>query len=240
MTRYINLCGRNLPYELEHKKVKNINLRIKPDGTVHVSAPARVPVYQIESFMQSNAALILKALTKIEEKAERYPMSHSYAEGELFPFLGDWLPLHRTEGKRNFCECDGVSISVTVKDVSDTALIKKTLENFYRRECEKVVSDSCERLYGYFSRFGIAYPEIKYRYMKSKWGSCRPTAGILTFNVCLVYTPVKCIDYVVAHEFTHFLHADHSKAFYSELEKSVPEQKALRKLLNEFSSELPH
>lgn len=239
MTRYINLGGRNLPYELEHKKVKNINLRIKPDGTIHVSAPQRVTVSYIENFMYTNAAFILKALAKIEEKAQRYPMAHDYAEGELFPFLGDWLPLHIIESKRNSCDCDGVTFNVTVKDVSDTEQIKKTMESFYRRECEKAVSDSCERIYGYFSRFGIAYPTIKYRIMKSKWGSCRPTAGILTFNVCLVYTPIKCIDYVVAHEFTHFLHADHSKAFYAELEKQIPDWKALRKLLNEFSTELP-
>lgn len=240
MTKSIVLDGITVTYELERKKVKNINLRIKPDGTMHVSAPQRVTVSYIEDFLRNNSAFILKALSKIEERAAHYPMSHSYAEGELFPFLGDWLPLHITEGKRNACECDGLSITVTVKDSSDTALVKKTLESFYRRECEKAVADSCERMYGYFSRLGIAYPEIKYRYMKSKWGSCRPTAGILTFNVCLVYTPIKCIDYVVAHEFTHFIHANHSKAFYAELEKIIPDRKALRKLLNEFSSELPH
>ena len=36
-------------YILERKNVKNINLRVKPDCTIYVSAPNRVSVREIES-----------------------------------------------------------------------------------------------------------------------------------------------------------------------------------------------
>ena len=38
MQKIVLLGGRELPYELEYKSVKHINLRIRPDGTIHVSA----------------------------------------------------------------------------------------------------------------------------------------------------------------------------------------------------------
>ena len=38
MTHTVTAGDRKITYELTRKKVKNINLRIKPDGTVHVSA----------------------------------------------------------------------------------------------------------------------------------------------------------------------------------------------------------
>ena len=55
--------------------------------------------------------------------------------------------------------------------------------------------------------------------------------GILKFNTNLMYAPRECIEYVVFHEFTHFIEANHSARFYSELEKVCPEWKERRKIL---------
>ena len=38
MTRTINIDGQPVEYELEYKKVKNMNLRIRKDGSIYVSA----------------------------------------------------------------------------------------------------------------------------------------------------------------------------------------------------------
>lgn len=38
MTRTVILGGRKIRYELQRKKVKNVNLRIRADGSVSVSA----------------------------------------------------------------------------------------------------------------------------------------------------------------------------------------------------------
>lgn len=53
--------GSVISYVLTRKNVKNINLRVRLDGTVAVSAPKSVPLEKIESFIQSKAAFILKA-----------------------------------------------------------------------------------------------------------------------------------------------------------------------------------
>lgn len=96
--------------------------------------------------------------------------------------------------------------------------------------CE-VITELCKKAYPYFEKKGIQYPQIKFKKLKSRWGSCQPMRGILTFNVNLMYAPIECVWYVVLHEFTHFIVANHSKKFYFELEKVCPDWKDKRKVL---------
>jgi len=98
-------------------------------------------------------------------------------------------------------------------------------------EIREVVLAICERVYPYFAKKGIAYPKIKFRKMVSRWGSCQVLKGILTFSTNLVYVPQQCVEYVVLHEFTHFLQANHSDKFYAELAKVCPDWKMRRKEL---------
>lgn len=73
MVRRIEAGGRQFQYELNRKKVKNINLRVKRDGSIVVSAPSAVPVGTIEEFLESRAAWLGAALDKIERHREENP-----------------------------------------------------------------------------------------------------------------------------------------------------------------------
>ncbi len=181
MTKEIILKGEKINYDLSYKKVKNINLRIKPDGSVFVSANRFVSQKAIEEFMILKADFILSALRKFE-KNKGIPQTQFFSEEELTHFI--------------------------------TSFSKEA--------------------YGYYEKFGIKYPEIKFRKMVSRWGSCHTKKRYLTFNTYLMYAPKRCVEYVVWHEFTHFLQPNHSKKFYDELEKVCPHWKELRKELKEI------
>lgn len=173
--------NKTIYYDLTYKNVKNINLRIKPDGSVHVSANRNISVEKIEAFIRAKADFILKALETFAEKAER-PRVQYFSEAEL----------------------------------------------------RDVIQGLCETAYPYFEKRGVRYPQIKFRKMVSRWGSCHSTKGILTFSTHLMYAPAPCIEYVVLHEFTHFLVPNHSKGFYEELSKVCPQWKQYRKQLKEI------
>ena len=127
-------------------------------------------------------------------------------------------------------------ITLYVKDPSDAALREKTLQELLDALCVETLTGLCGEAYPLFEQRGVAYPEIKFRRMKSRWGSCASAKGILTFNKALVHAPLSCVEYVVYHEFTHFLHPDHSPAFYECLAGYIPNWKALRKQLSDYSS----
>ena len=66
MIREVNYNGTIIKYELQRKRVKNINLRIKPDSSVVVSASSRVGVKYIDDFVLRKATFILSAVEKFK------------------------------------------------------------------------------------------------------------------------------------------------------------------------------
>lgn len=184
MIREITLKNKKIEYELTIKNVKNINLRIYPDGRVTVSANKRVKIAFIEEFLISKQDFILKALDKYKNKEQKENIKY------------------RTE-----------------------------------EELKNLIIALCEKAYPYYEKYGIKYPVIKFRKMKTRWGSCHTVKGILTFNTQLIHAPMECIEYVVWHEFTHFLQANHSQNFYQELEKVYPHWHTSRKKLKEINTE---
>ena len=181
MIREIELNNRTIQYTLQYKTVKNINLRIRSDGSINVSANRRVPQNVIDEFVISKADFICRALEKYTNR--RYEEQNQY---------------------------------------------------FTEDEVRELILRLCKKVYPYYEEKGIRYPEIKFRKMISRWGSCHTQKGLLTFNINLMYAPAECIEYVVHHEFTHFLQPNHSNKFYDELAKVCPNWKDCRKKLKEI------
>ena len=231
MIRKILLNGRELYYDLQRKRVKNMNLRIKPDMTIHVSANSHVSVKVIEEFMRSKADFILRALDRYAELEKYAAKPNQYADGEIFRFLGEDKILKVVHGAKNTVEYDGDAITLYVTDTENIELKKKTADKWIKNRCEEVVLSMCRAVYPQFEGYGIPFPTVRFRSMVSRWGSCQPKNGVLTFNTALVKAPLPCIEYVVYHEFTHFLHPDHSKDFYCRLETFLPDWRERKALL---------
>ena len=231
MKRQIKLSGRTIEYDFYRKDVKNLNLRIKADQSVYVSANHRVSEKTIHDFLRSKSEYILKALDRYSEMAKYAPKPKMYVDGESFTILGHDLRLKVTQGKRNTVVSDEVYITLTVKDLNDHALKKRTMDNWLKKRCMECTHDVCEAVYPKFQKYGVEFPEIRVRNMVSRWGSCQPKRKILTFNILLTEAPLSCIEYVVTHEFVHFLQPDHSRKFYQYLSMFMPDWKERKAVL---------
>lgn len=231
MIKTINLNGRGISYRLERKNVKNINLRIKADQSITVSASVRVSDNVIEEFLRAKAEYILRALDHYAEIAKYAPKPKQYVDGESFKILGHDRRLRVVQGKRNAIESDESYITLMVKDPADLELKKKTMDRWMKNYCKEILLAVCESVYPKFQKYGVEFPELRFRNMVSRWGSCQPKRRILTFNIALIEAPLSCIEYVVTHEFTHFLQPNHSKKFYSQLAMFMPDWQERKKIL---------
>lgn len=83
-----------------------------------------------------------------------------------------------------------------------------------------------------YSRFIFSPKEIRIKQMTSRWGSCAASRGVVTFNLKLLCAPEICTQYVMYHEFAHFLVQDHSSAFHALMSLLMPEYRAVRAMLN--------
>lgn len=100
----------------------------------------------------------------------------------------------------------------------------KCYNSFYKDYSKEYITPRVE----YFSNvMGYEYEEIKYRKMKSRWGSCS-SKKVLTFNTELIKTKKELIDYVIVHELAHLEHMNHSLEFHSLVEKHLPDSKRYR------------
>lgn len=101
-------------------------------------------------------------------------------------------------------------------------------------EALKVIPERVE----YFAKvIGVTYGKITVRNQKTRWGSCS-SKGNLNFNCLLMLAPPEVLDYVVVHELCHRKQMNHSKAFWLEVEKVLPNYKEARKWLKEEGSQM--
>ena len=183
MIKTVNLNGRKISYNYEQKNVKNINLRIKADQSIYVSANFSVTDDIIEEFFKSKSDYILKALEHYANIAKYAPKPKQYIDGESFRILGHDRRLKVVQGKRNIVESDEAYITLTVKDVTNFELKKKIMDKWLKNYCKEVLLAVCESVYPKFQKYGIDFPELRFRNMVSRWGSCQPKRKILTFNI---------------------------------------------------------
>ena len=79
----------------------------------------------------------------------------------------------------------------------------------------------------------IPVPNLKIRKMTSRWGVCNTKNHNVTLNYYLSRYDIKCLDYVVVHELSHFIHPNHSKNFWNLVSKYCPNYKECRRMLKE-------
>jgi len=226
MKRTLNAGGYVIEYELTRKSIKNINVRVRPDG-VRVSAPKKEPLSSIERLLLENAERIEEALRKAEKTVP--------GDGKVWLY-GEKRDVFAVSGKPASASLlpDG-SVLLRLPDPTDSASADACLWKFLRRECELAVRSRVDRLMPYFASRGVGYPSISFNHAKTRWGSCAAKDGKLNFSCAVVMLPPDCINLTVAHELTHFLVQNHSPAFYEELARVVPDHERLRKIMKDYS-----
>lgn len=109
----------------------------------------------------------------------------------------------------------------------DTPKILKSYDAFYMELSKKHLTNRVN----FFSKImGLEYSEIKFKKLKSRWGSC-DSKKTITLNTQLMKVKKELIDYVVVHELSHIRHMNHSKDFHAHVEKYLPHSRELRKIL---------
>ena len=227
----ILLGGRAVTYTLTRKKIKNLNLRVRADGTIAVSVPLRASDREVEAFVKSHSAFVLSALERFEKRRQNAPTPHTFTDGEQLCVFGETLDIRVLAGKKICGVCDGKTLFLTVKDTTDESQRRRAAEQWAAKYLSQTVLDICAHAERDFEFYKIPRPIVKFRRMTSRWGSCNPRQATLTFNYALIGAPIEAVEYVVYHEFAHLLYPNHSPAFYEQVSVFLPDWRARRAML---------
>lgn len=231
--RKLILGSREVSVEFERKRIKNINVRVRRDGTLYCSLPYYASVREAEEFIISRGEYLLKSLDSLTEEEKTKTLSRHYVDGEMFSVLGKPYVLKVLQGPKNTCSAEEGVITLEVKDASDYRSKFMTFERWRRRCIRSVIADLCQEIYPLFARRGVPMPKkITLGEYRSFWGECFAKRGELKFSYRLFEKDPVLIRYVVVHEFAHFLEPNHSSRFWAIVADIVPDYKELRKRLN--------
>ena len=85
----------------------------------------------------------------------------------------------------------------------------------------------------YAKQMKLHYTLLKFKTMKSRWGSCS-AKGVITLNLHLKYVKNELIDYVIVHELAHLVHMNHSSSFHNLVDKYLNNSSLRRKELKKI------
>ena len=219
--------------EVERKKIKHTHLAVyPPDARVHVSAPDDLPDRDLRSFLASKIDWIRDQRKVV--LAQPRQTRRQYVSGESVYCLGRRYKLSVVVEDRYAIErvlWGGNKLSLYVREGASRDHKEKIVESWQKsmlNECLAVKMKTWSR------KLKIVLPEIEIRKMKTRWASCIQKRGKIVFNAALGRVPVRCIEYVVVHELTHFDVSNHSEAFVKLMDGRLPRWRVLRKELNDF------
>lgn len=225
--RKLTVDGREVVWKLSRKKVKNVNMRIKPDGIVYISAPSRVSIRFIEDFIRRKSEFIFSAIERFSEipPAPQLPQKgETYKNGDTFCYFGINYTLSIIISPVEDVKVSGRLMLAAVKSVER---IGHVLKKFYADETEKLFTELNRRTYETFRAKGynVPFAVLQIRSMTSRWGSCHVADGKIVMNSRLAFYPEVCAAYVFIHEYAHFIVPNHSKDFYAVVGGIMPDYK---------------
>lgn len=192
------------------KNNKNTYIRVK-NGKIIVTTNYLTSTQTIEKLINDNMSSIRKMINIDNKKQEK--------SVEFYYF-----------GKRYDIICGFSNFEIV--DDKIYVLNKKELDKWLKKNAVEIYSKHLEYWYNKFLE-DIPKPNLKIRKMTSRWGVCNIRNHNVTLNSELSKYDIDCLDYVIVHELSHFIHHNHSKSFWNLVEKYYPNYKISRKKLKE-------
>lgn len=195
---------------------KSIGLTITKEAHLIVRAPYFASEDLIHKLVRQKEPWI-KAKQDFFKQRQNKIRVKKFQAGEEFLFLGQSYPLVVTEDLPKAVLLD------TSLMISPVALgnARDHIENWYKVKALEYIT---QRVDYYAKIFNFQYQSIRANNATTRWGSCG-YKGTLNFSWRLIMAPPRVVDYVIIHELTHLKQKNHSRQFWAEVARIIPDYK---------------
>jgi predicted metal-dependent hydrolase len=121
------------------------------------------------------------------------------------------------------------TLVLQVRPGTDGARRQAIVDRWYRDQIREALPTLIEK---WETGMGVKVVNLFVRRMKTRWGSCNPTAGNIRLNSELAKKPRECLEYVVVHEMAHLLEPTHNQHFIALMDHFMPLWRHRRDVLN--------
>ena len=227
-TTYIQVSG--IDVEVIRKDIKNLHLAVyPPHGRVRVSAPNRLDNEAVRLAVVSRLGWIRRHQDRLRKQVRQ--SQREMINGESHYSWGRRYRLKISEGSNvNQVVLGGRnSMLLSSRPGADRDRREKTLNDWYRAELKRAIPGLIEK---WSPIVGIEVADWGVKRMKTRWGSCNPTARRIWLNLELAKKRPECLEYVVVHEMVHIVERLHDGGFKDLMNTLMPQWRTYRDELN--------
>ena len=195
------------------RSTRNTYIRVRENLDIYVTCNLLTSDRYVINLINNNEKKIIKMINSMKKKQEKE---------EYFYYLGKKYDLVYLNKK-------GITFGEEKVFVNSDF----NLDKWYKKEAEKIFQIELDKMYNSFI-YKIPYPSgLTIRKMKTRWGVCNVKTKKITLNLELIKKDIKYLDYVIVHELSHLLYANHSRDFWNCVGDNYKDYKKIRKELKQ-------
>jgi hypothetical protein len=203
-------------------RARRIRVSVDPATGVEVVIPQRATKREARAAVAELRPWIDRRLHEVHAARQRLASPPG-----TVPFLGAHLRLRLDDGRTRAHRKGGV-LHVPADDAHEA------IERWYRAQARAEIAP---RLIRATDALGRTHTTLSIRNQRTRWGSCSAT-GAMSFNWRLLLAPEPVLDYVVWHEACHLVVMDHSRNFWTLVERHLPDYREPRRWLRQNGAAL--
>lgn len=208
-----------------NKRAKRVSIKIKNHDLVEIIIPSNRFEKTAREFFDEKKIWIENQLIRLNTLVEKFEVEI----GGCVPIWGESFSIKSED--LDFLTLRDRYLIIPTKFRN---LVKFEVRQFLKKE----LKDYLNHKVPYFAQLmNLEYKKFSIKDTKSRWGSCSHCKE-LTFAQRLVFLEKQAVDYVIIHELAHLKHMDHSKEFWTLVEKYCKNYKHIRNSLKRASSVL--
>ena len=232
-SRQILLSGVRVAYVFRRAKRRTIGFSVGPDGLA-VSAPAWVPLHEVDRAVMEKSGWILKKLYQARECSQRLASTRvNWANGCTFAFLGRTAAVV-LDGRHAlgvvesvlhpWPDAQGSDLHIGLPHSASAEQIRDATQVWLMRQAKRLFT---QRLSHFAPLVGVQWHKLSLSSASTRWGSASAD-GSIRLNWRLMHFSLAVIDYVVVHELSHLRVMSHSPQFWAVVREVIPDYAELR------------
>lgn len=229
--------GQTLPPEVlgvparlsVNPRARRLSIRIDSRaGQAVLISPSQRGLKDVIAFAQTRR-------TWMRERLNERSAGTAFAPGAVIPLKGRSVRLVATGGAgaaRLSQDEDGNGI---IQSGGEGPAFARRIEALLRRLAREAL---VERTDHYLAVLGLPPVTVSIGDAGSRWGSCSPHNRSIRYSWRVIMAPDRVLDYLAAHEVAHLVHADHSPAYWSVVQRIFGDHRPARRWLKTHGASL--
>jgi hypothetical protein len=217
----------SIPFEVRRSaRRRQVSLVVQAGQRgVLVYAPADTPLDRLSAVVRQRGAWAVAKL-RLVKLAEHPRGAREFVSGEGFTYLGRSfrlavrvVPEHDVQPARLERGWLEVRVPRGRRDAARRRAVRRAIIAWFR---DRAAARVPERLERFAAKLDVPIPRVLMRDQAHRWGSCNEK-GEVRINWRIIQAPMLLVDYVLAHEAVHLKHTNHTRAYWTELGRLVPD-----------------